>query len=109
MARVIFALMIRESQSRYGHLKIGYLWVLLEPLLFITVVIYHRIDFHVYLPDQPIATGHESRAVFYYRVDSLLAIPGHPQPYHAGSQIKPSATGESPGADIRPVYREGDV
>lgn len=40
MARVIFALMIRESQSRYGHLKIGYLWVLLEPLLFITVLIF---------------------------------------------------------------------
>lgn len=40
MARVIFALMIRESQSRYGHLKIGYLWVFLEPLLFTIVFVF---------------------------------------------------------------------
>lgn len=40
MIRVIFALMIRESQSRYGHLKIGYLWVFLEPLLFTLVFIF---------------------------------------------------------------------
>lgn len=48
MARVIFALMIRESQSRYGHLKIGYLWVFLEPLLFTVVFIFlftFRVDY----------------------------------------------------------------
>jgi capsular polysaccharide transport system permease protein len=33
--RVIMALLIRETKSRYGEYKLGFLWVLLEPSLFI--------------------------------------------------------------------------
>jgi len=39
MARVVFALVLRESKVRYGRLKIGYLWAFLEPMFFITVLI----------------------------------------------------------------------
>ena len=38
MMRVIFALMLRETKTRYGRLKIGYLWAFLEPMLFITML-----------------------------------------------------------------------
>lgn len=38
MGRVIFALMLRETKTRYGRLQIGYLWAFIEPILFITVL-----------------------------------------------------------------------
>lgn len=38
MSRVIFALILRETKTRYGRTKIGYIWALLEPLLFITIL-----------------------------------------------------------------------
>jgi capsular polysaccharide transport system permease protein len=38
MARVIYALMLRETKTRYGRLQIGYLWAFVEPILFITVL-----------------------------------------------------------------------
>ncbi len=34
-ARVIFAIILRDTKSRYGEHKLGFLWVLLEPALFI--------------------------------------------------------------------------
>ena len=38
MGRVIFALMLRETKTRYGRLQIGYIWALLEPILVVTVI-----------------------------------------------------------------------
>ncbi len=38
MLRVIFALVIRETKTRYGRLKIGYLWAFLEPLFFVFIL-----------------------------------------------------------------------
>jgi|SRR3990172_1678886 len=38
MLRVIFALILRETHNRYGQLKIGYLWALIEPILFIFIL-----------------------------------------------------------------------
>lgn len=38
MGRVFFALILREAGTRYGRLKIGYLWAFLEPMLFITAL-----------------------------------------------------------------------
>jgi capsular polysaccharide transport system permease protein len=38
MSRVIFALMLRETKTRYGRLQIGYLWAFLEPILLISVL-----------------------------------------------------------------------
>ena len=38
MGRVFFALILREAATRYGRLKIGYLWAFLEPMLFITAL-----------------------------------------------------------------------
>ena len=38
MARVIYALCLRETKVRYGRLKIGYLWAFLEPMLYVTVL-----------------------------------------------------------------------
>lgn len=35
--RVIYALMLRETKTKYGRLRIGYLWALIEPILFISV------------------------------------------------------------------------
>lgn len=37
--RVISALILRETKSRYGNHKIGFLWALLEPLVGITVFV----------------------------------------------------------------------
>lgn len=37
--RVINALLLRESKSRYGQHKLGFLWALLEPLLMISVFV----------------------------------------------------------------------
>ena len=34
-ARVIHAVMMRETKTRYGEHKLGFLWVLIEPILFI--------------------------------------------------------------------------
>jgi capsular polysaccharide transport system permease protein len=33
MGRVVYALMLRESRTRYGKSDIGYSWALIEPLL----------------------------------------------------------------------------
>ena len=38
MARVIYALMLRETKTRYGRLQVGYLWAIIEPVLFITIM-----------------------------------------------------------------------
>ena len=38
MGRVFFALILREAETRYGRLKIGYLWAFLEPILFIVAL-----------------------------------------------------------------------
>lgn len=38
-ARVIWALMLRETISRYGDYKIGFLWALIEPLLTVLVFV----------------------------------------------------------------------
>ncbi len=38
MTRVIYALILRETKTRYGRLKIGYLWAFLEPMLFISIL-----------------------------------------------------------------------
>jgi capsular polysaccharide transport system permease protein len=38
MARVIYALILRETKTRYGRLKIGYLWAFLEPMLFVSIL-----------------------------------------------------------------------
>ncbi len=37
-ARVIHALILRETLSRYGDHKLGFMWALLEPLFFVTVI-----------------------------------------------------------------------
>jgi len=38
-ARVVWALMLRETISRYGDYKIGFLWAFIEPLLTVTVFV----------------------------------------------------------------------
>ena len=38
MGRVFFALILREAETRYGRLKIGYLWAFLEPIVFIATL-----------------------------------------------------------------------
>jgi capsular polysaccharide transport system permease protein len=38
-ARVIKALILRETKTRFGDHKLGYLWALLEPLLFVTIFV----------------------------------------------------------------------
>lgn len=37
-ARVVHALILRETLSRYGDHKLGFMWALLEPLFFVTVI-----------------------------------------------------------------------
>jgi capsular polysaccharide transport system permease protein len=36
-ARVLFAIMIRETKTRYGRMRLGYLWALVEPMLFVGI------------------------------------------------------------------------
>ncbi len=38
MARVIHALMLRETKTRYGRLQLGYLWAFMEPVLIVGVL-----------------------------------------------------------------------
>ena len=38
MVRVIHALLLRETKTRYGRTQLGYIWALLEPILIITVL-----------------------------------------------------------------------
>ncbi len=38
-SRVIHALILRETMSRYGVQKIGFLWALLEPVLMVTLIV----------------------------------------------------------------------
>lgn len=38
MFRVIYALILREVKVRYGPLKIGFVWALLEPILFVFIL-----------------------------------------------------------------------
>lgn len=38
MSRVIFALVLRETKTRYGRLRVGYLWAFVEPIMFITIL-----------------------------------------------------------------------
>lgn len=38
MFSVVMALMLRETQTRYGRLRLGYVWALIEPMLFVLVL-----------------------------------------------------------------------
>jgi len=38
-ARVVEALILREIKTRFGDLKLGYLWALLEPVLFVSIFV----------------------------------------------------------------------
>ena len=38
MLRVNFALILRETKTRYGRLQIGYIWAFLEPILIVAVL-----------------------------------------------------------------------
>jgi len=38
-ARVIWALILRETKTRYGEHKIGFLWALLEPVMMVAVFV----------------------------------------------------------------------
>lgn len=38
-ARVIYALILRETKTRYGNYKIGFLWALIEPLVSVSVFV----------------------------------------------------------------------
>ena len=42
MKSVVFAVFIRELQSRFGKFTLGYLWALLEPLFFVVVLSFIR-------------------------------------------------------------------
>ncbi len=39
MYRVIFAIIIRESRTRYGNSNIGYAWALIDPMIELTVLV----------------------------------------------------------------------
>lgn len=52
--RVIYAVVLRETRTRYGHHKAGYLWAVAEPLLFIVTF---AILF--YVADRPSPMGME--------------------------------------------------
>ena len=38
MLRVVFALTLRETTTRYGRYQIGYLWAFIEPIIFVAVL-----------------------------------------------------------------------
>ncbi len=35
--RVLWALMLRETKTRYGRMRMGYLWALVEPMIFVAI------------------------------------------------------------------------
>lgn len=38
MLRVVYALILREIKSRFGEQRLGYIWALLEPIIFVAVL-----------------------------------------------------------------------
>jgi len=69
MTRVIFALTLRETKTRYGRLQLGYLWAFLEPVLIVTVLglifTYMRLGSSMGLPlIQFLITGYMSFMLF---------------------------------------------
>jgi len=80
MLRVIYALMLRETKTRYGRLQLGYLWAFLEPILIVAVLglvfTYMRMKDSMGLPlVQFLMTGYISFMLFRdVLIQTMLAI-----------------------------------
>jgi capsular polysaccharide transport system permease protein len=80
MMRVVYALMLRETKTRYGRLQIGYLWAFLEPIMIVAVLglifTYMRMRHSMGLPlIQFLMTGYISFMLFRdVLLQTMLAI-----------------------------------
>lgn len=50
MQRVIVAIILRETKTRFGKNKLGYLWALIEPSAYIALLIFIRKSLHATIP-----------------------------------------------------------
>ncbi|MBB3149754.1 capsular polysaccharide transport system permease protein [Phyllobacterium trifolii] len=48
--RVIVAIVLRETKTRFGKHKLGYLWALIEPMAYISVLLFIRLQLHASIP-----------------------------------------------------------
>jgi capsular polysaccharide transport system permease protein len=91
--RIIAALIIRETRTRFADAKLGYGWALIEPILHITLL---SVTFAVLMHGQPpIGTQF---FVFYY----TGLIPYHIF-VHASSSMSHAITGNGPVLQLPPV------
>jgi capsular polysaccharide transport system permease protein len=91
--RVIAALIIRETRTRFGDSKLGYGWALIEPILHITLL---SVTFAVLMNGQPpIGTQF---FIFYYTglIPYLVFV-------HASSGMCHAITGNGPVLQLPPV------
>ncbi len=50
MKRVIVALMLRETKTRFGNNKLGYLWAFIEPSVYVGILLFIRNEMHSSVP-----------------------------------------------------------
>ena len=91
--RVIGALIIRETRTRFGDAKLGYGWALIEPVLHITVL---SVTFAVLMHGQPPIGSHFF--IFYYTglIPYLVFV-------HTSSGMSHAITGNLPLLQLPPV------
>ena len=91
--RVIAALMIRDTRTRFADLKLGYAWALIEPILHITLL---SAMFAVLMHGQPPIGRHFF--IFYYTglIPYLLFV-------HTSSGMSHAITGNGPLLQLPPV------
>ena len=73
MGRVFIALILREAETRYGRLKIGYLWAFLEPILFIaSLVIIFSYFQHIQSKTMPRIQFYATGIMFFFLFRDIL-------------------------------------
>ena len=80
-ARVIHALIIRETRTRFGDSRLGYGWALIEPILHITAAV--AVFFALLMHGQA-ADRHPVLRFLLYRSDALPRLRPHQQQYDHG-------------------------
>lgn len=50
MSRVVTAIILRETKTRFGKYKMGYLWALIEPSSYVAILLFIRNEMHTAIP-----------------------------------------------------------
>lgn len=50
IARVVVAILLRETKTRFGKNKLGYLWALIEPMVYVGLLLFIRSEINTTIP-----------------------------------------------------------